>query len=250
MFMNRYFRIIPILVLVLSLSGCGWWKDFMKKDKPVRNVPEILYQSGVEFYQNGRYKKAIESFTKVKEQYPLNPLALLAEIGIADTHFSDGNYAEADLAYTDFLNLHPTNENIPYVMYQIGMCHYSQIYGIDRDQTETARTAKDFERLIAKFPKSRFAVMAEQKLRECRQRLAEHEFYIGEFYFKQEKYEAALKRFELLAKDYPSVGLDYKTNVYIAETKKRIATEKVKIAKGEMKKRNIARPLNRATGSW
>ena len=240
---------IIILALALTLSGCAWWKDFRSRGKPVRNVPEVLYQNGVEAYQEGRYKRAIEHFTRVKELHPLHPLALLSEIGIADAHFSDENYAEADLAYTDFLNLHPTHENIPYVMYQIGMCHYNQMHSIDRDQTETVRTAKDFERLIAKYPNSKFALMAEKKLLECRQRMAEHEFYIGEFYFKRDKYEAALKRFEFLAKNYPAVGLDYKTNVYLTETRKRLAEEKAKLARGEEKKKELS-PEYRGIGIW
>lgn len=227
---------LVILIIALSLSGCGWWKDLWTKNKRVQNVPEILYQSGVEAFQEGRYKRAVEHFTRVKEQFPLHQLALMAEIGIADAHFSDKQYAEADLAYTDYLNLHPTNENIPYVMYQIGMCHYNQMQTIDRDQTETIRTAKDFERLIARFPTSKFALMAEKKLLECRQRLAQHEFYVGEFYFKRGHYKAALKRFEYVASNYPALGLDYQTSRYLAESQKRLFQEEVQKAKEEAQK--------------
>ena len=130
----------------------------------------------------------------------------MAEIGIADAQFSDKKYPEAELAYTDYLNLHPTNENISYVMYQIGMCHYNQIQTIDRDQTEAIRAAKDFEKLMARFPNSKFAVLAEKKLHECQQKLAQNEFYVGEFYFKRGHFLAASKRFEYLAKNYPSLG--------------------------------------------
>jgi len=247
--MSRKTGLLIMLVLVLSLSGCGWWKDYTTRNKRIGNSPETIYPVGIAAYQEGRYKRAIEHFTRVKEQFPLHPLALMAEMGIADAHFSDGQYAEADLAYTDFLNLHPTNENIPYVMYQIGMCHYNQMLSTDRDQSDTVRTAKDFERLIARFPASKFALLAEQKLRDCRQRLAKSEFSIAEFYFKREKYKAALLRFELLAKNYPGLGYDYQTNRYLEETKKRYAVEEGKRARGELKKKKED-PQNRATGSW
>ena len=64
--------------------------------------------------------------------------------------------------------------------------------------------------------------------------MAEREFYIGEFYFKQGKYEAALKRFQTVAKIYPHIGLDYKAKAYIAETQKRIlkAEQKKASSKG------------------
>ena len=67
--------------------------------------------------------------------------------------------------------------------------------------------------------------LAEKLLRECKQKMAENEFYVGEFYFKQKRYEAALKRFEFIAKEYAGVGLDLQVEAYIAETKARIARE-------------------------
>lgn len=187
--------------------------------------PEALYRRGYEDYQEGRYKKAVESFLRVKEEHPLSELAILAELGMADAYFSDEEYGEAEVTYRDFINLHPTNENLPYAMYQLGMCHFKQISSIDRDQTETLRTKKQFETLMARFPNSKFSFLAEKMLLECKKLLAEQEFYVGEFYFTRKKYKAALGRFELIAKQYANVGLDYKIDYYIGETKRRLAEQ-------------------------
>jgi outer membrane protein assembly factor BamD len=214
-----------LLVFIFFISGCGWWKDFWKRPERTRATPEGLYSRGVEAYQDGRYKRAIESFQRLKEEYPLHQMAIMAELGIADSHFSDEEYAEAEIAYNDFINLHPTNDNLPYAMYQLGMCHYKQMFGIDRDQTETKKARKEFERLIARFPSSKFSFMAEKMLRDCKQRLGEHEFYVGHFYFKINKYKAALKRFEIISRDYANLGLDYKVAYFIGETKRRLAEE-------------------------
>jgi outer membrane protein assembly factor BamD len=225
--------LILIVIVVFSLSGCGLWTHIThlwEKPDRTRGTPEQLYQRGYDAYQDGWYKRAIEYFQKVRDQYPLSKLALLAELGIADSHFSDAEYGEAELAYTDFINLHPTNENVPYAIYQLGMCHYKQMYSIDRDQTETNKARKEFERLIARFPNSKFSLMAEKTLRECKRNLAEHEFYVGNFYFKKKQYKSALKRFETVAKDYANLGLDYKVSYFIGETKKRIADEEARKA--------------------
>ncbi|MCX7816241.1 MAG: outer membrane protein assembly factor BamD [Syntrophales bacterium] len=222
--------------LLLTFTGCAWWKDLWGRRKMARGTPEALYAAGVEAYKDGRYKRAIEHFTRLKEQFPIHHLAIMAEIGIGDAYFSEGNYAEAELAYTDFLNLHPTNEHVPYVIYQLGMCHYKQMMSIDRDQTSTIRAVKEFEKLITRYPQSKFAPLAEQKLQECRRRLAEHEFYVGEFYFKQKKYRAAIKRFEYIEKNYPNLGLDYKTKTYLKEARERLAKEEAKTDKREIEK--------------
>mgnify|MGYP001766010390 CR=1 FL=1 len=223
---------LPVLaVMVLFLSGCGWWaevKEWWRPSDMARATPEGLYQKGAREYQEGRYKKAIESFQRVKERYPLHPMAIMAELGIADSHYSDKEYAEAEIAYGDFINLHPTNENLPYAMYQLGMCHFNQIGSIDRDQTETIKAKKEFEKLVARYPDSKFALLAEQNILACRKKLAEKEFYVANFYFKMKKYKAALHRFEEIAKNYAGVGLDYKVDYFIGEAKKRLAIEETK----------------------
>ena len=98
----------------------------------------------------------------------MSTLAITAELGVGDAYFSGKQYLEAELVYSEFLNLHPTNENLPYVMYQIGMCHFNEISTIDRDQTETFKALKEFERLMARFPQSKFSFMAEKMIRECK----------------------------------------------------------------------------------
>lgn len=226
--MRRVARILILLTFVGILSGCAWWKDFWNRGEISRGGPEELYRQGFDAYQDGRYKRAVEIFQRIREEHPLSQVALMAELGIADAHFSDGEFGEAELAYTDFLNLHPTNENIPYVLYQLGMCHYKQIMGVDLDQTETVKAKKEFERLIARYPASQFAAMAEKMLTECRKRLCEQEFYVARFYYRQDKHQAALKRFETIAREYANLGFDDAVNEYIRKIKERIAAEERK----------------------
>ncbi len=222
-------RISIILALLFICSGCSFDKatilSFFQKSEPVRSTPEALYSRGTQAFQDGSYKKAREFYTRLKEEHPLHDLAILADLGIADSYFSDKEYVEAENAYRDFITLYPTNENVPYAHYQTGMCHFLQIGAIDRDQTETIKARREFEKLVTRYPQSKFSTLAEKMIRECKSKLAEHEFYIGNFYFKQKKYEAALKRFEAVARDYAGVGLDLKVDAYIAEAKARLAEE-------------------------
>jgi outer membrane protein assembly factor BamD len=229
---NIKIKIILLAVLLpLVLSGCSIL-NFFSKHEMAKASPEGLYASASSEYKNGSYKKAREHFMRLKEEYPLHEMAILAEIGIADSYYSDKDYAEAENAYKDFMALHPVNDNLPYVIYQMGMCHYNQMEAIDRDQTETISARKEFERLSARYPDSKFTPMAEKTLREVKQKLAEREFYIGKFYVKQKKYQAALSRFEKIAHDYSNIGVDYKVEYYIKEMKEKIAEEeKIKLKK-------------------
>jgi tetratricopeptide (TPR) repeat protein len=103
-------RIILSILLSCLISGCAFWKS---RDVALNN-PETLYQQGYADYQKARYEKAIEKFQQLKEQYPLHELALRAELGIADAYFSKEEYGYAEIAYNDFVNLHPANVNTFY----------------------------------------------------------------------------------------------------------------------------------------
>ena len=223
--------VLLVLLLPLVFSGCSYFNIFSKREM-AKTSPEGLYSRASAEYKDGYYKKAQESFLKLKEEYPLHELAILAEVGIADSLYSDKEYAEAESAYSDFLSLHPTNKNVPYALYQLGMCHYNEIGDIDRDQTETIKAKKEWEKLVARYPENKFSAMAEKLIRECKQKLAEQEFYVGRYYLRKKKYQAALSRFEKVARDYANVGLDYKIEYYINETKIKIAEEeKLKLKK-------------------
>jgi outer membrane protein assembly factor BamD len=222
-----------IFIIIMScLPGCSL---FSSKKESHLSSPQAIYEKGVDYYQRKKYRDSVNLFQRVKEEYPLSEYALMAELLIADAYFSEKQFIEAEAAYAEFVNLHPTNPNLPYVIYQLGMCHFEQIMLIDRDQSATLNAIKEFKRLIAQFPSSKYAILAEKHIRYCRQHLAEHEFYIGHFYFKTKRYHAAMKRFETVAREYPHLGLDYKVAYYIQETKKNIVIQdKEKLAK-EMK---------------
>lgn len=217
-------KLTLIIIIITCLTGCAWWNS---KDAPPTN-PETIYDQGYNYYQKGNYEEAIASFQKLKEEYPLSELAIRAELGIADAHFSMEEYGYAEAAYTAFAKLHPASEYLPYVIYQSGMCHYKQILSIDRDQTPTRNALKEFERLVIRFPGSAFSAMATKYIRDCKVLLADQEFYVGELYFKMKHYKAAMRRFEGLVKNYAHLGLDDKLQSIMAETKKRLAATKDK----------------------
>lgn len=192
---------LPWVVLWISalLAGCAWFHQ-----ERVRS-PEELASQGMEEFDGKDYSDAIKTFTALKERYPYSRYAILAELKLADAYFHDERYPEAISAYEDFARLHPKNEATPYVLYQIGECHYRQLLTIDRDQTATHQAILAFERLLRSHPSSPYEENAVKKIRSCRQRLVDHEVYVGRFYYKSEQYRAALGRFEGVLHGYEDV---------------------------------------------
>ncbi len=213
--MNRF--VVLCLLMGVLFGGCAL---FETQEEMTANE---LAQAGMAAFERGKYRRAIESFETLRDWYPFSKYASLAELKTADAYYHLEEYEEAVYAYEAFESLHPRNEAIPYVIYQIGRCYYEQMESIDRDQTATRKALDTFQRLRQAFPKSAYSMKAESHVKECYERLAGHEFYVGMFYYKSKHYKTALDRFQTVLDDYPTVGdLRWKARKYIALSKEQM----------------------------
>jgi outer membrane protein assembly factor BamD len=207
-------RLVMLLLLPVLISGIGGCDSYLVKfyfgdtfgkgsSSTTEKSAEQLAADGMQKMQKKEYEDAVKDFRNLKEHYPYSKYAMLAELKLGDAHFHNKEYAEAALAYEEFARLHPRNEVIPYVLYQIGMCHFLSFTTVDRDQEETRLAIEAFQRLIQSFPDSEYALKANKQLFECQKRIAAHEFQVGRIYFVMEEYFAAKERLELVNRKYP-----------------------------------------------
>jgi outer membrane protein assembly factor BamD len=198
---------IFLLIVFSLLLGCS-----KKGIKTLEGDPELLYKQGLARFNKRDYEEAKKKFELLKASFPDSPpYTIWAELKIGDCDFFRKEYVEAIAAYEEFKKIHPTHEEIPYVHYQIGMAYYNQMLTFDRDQTPTQKALSNFEYLIANYPSSLFTEKAEEKTGICRKRLAEHEFYIGDYYYKKGKFKAASVRFQGLIEKFPKMPEEDKT---------------------------------------
>ena len=202
--MGRKLACAVFLLLCLwfigGLTGCAC----LTGSKETESAEELA-ENGMEAFEDEDYHDALKAFTTLKERYPYSRYAILAELKVADAHFYREEYPEAVSAYEDFIHLHPKNEAIPYVLYQIGACYYEQLLSEDRDQTPTYQAIIAFERLLKEHPESAYGSQARKRIQDCRKLLADHELYVANFYYKSKYYRAALRRFEALLAGYSDV---------------------------------------------
>ncbi|MBW1690373.1 MAG: outer membrane protein assembly factor BamD [Deltaproteobacteria bacterium] len=213
---------IVALLVVSFCVGCSLFGKGKKPEKP----PEVLMSEGMAKFADGYYEEAAELFRELKDRYPYSNLAIHAELRLGDSLLENDEFEEAIEVYKEFESLHPKNKSIPYVIYQQGMCYFRRIRTIDRDQTNARKALNEFERLIRTFPNNQYSLKAEDHVERCLTNLAEHEFYVGHFYFRNGHYGAALKRFENLLEQYPNHGPREKALDYIARCEQRLAHRK------------------------
>ncbi|MDR0356406.1 MAG: outer membrane protein assembly factor BamD [Deltaproteobacteria bacterium] len=228
---GRFFAPGLALVLLLFASGCGSTMNYVKSMFGYADPPQgVLGDESVSLATRAQermeaddYKEAAQLFQQLRDQYPYSRLAVLADLRLGDAYYLDGKYIEAFAAYKAFEERHPTNDAIPYALYQEGMCHFMQMKGVDRDQTPSVIAIRTFANLVESYPDSKYAAMAKARIAEAQNNLAGHEFYIGEFYYKRKDYSAALNRFKGIITYYPDSGYHQRAINYIAEYRDMVA---------------------------
>lgn len=168
---------------------------------------EALFKEGLAFFEKKSYKKAIAYFKELTSNYPESELKTEARLLLADAYFANRQFDEAAEAYLNFRGAHPTHVKIPYAVYRTGLSYFQQLGKIDRDQSIAQKALTEFEGLVAEFPSSEYASDAREKRGQAKSFLAKREFYVGEFYYRQGKYNAALGRFFTILEKYSDTEL-------------------------------------------
>ena len=222
-----FLPLLLALCLLLSFSGCADLKktfNFTSIDEEGNevkgadiNLPakDLLIQ-GMDDYNVGKYFTAVDFFNDILNRFPFSPEATLAELKAADCSYYLERYAEALLLYEEFENRHPTNESIPYVMYQKAMCNYKQIDRVDRDTAGAIKSIEQFNRLIKAYPDSPYTGEAKTRIKTATEFLANHEYFVVEYYVRTAKYDQAIVRLKYLLVMYPESDIAPKAKQLLA----------------------------------
>lgn len=202
----RQITITNILKLLFISIFSGFLFSCSSEEKKASTAEEA-YQIAQDFEKDERYIVAIQRYTDVKNKFPYSSFATMAELAIADVQFKSEDYAEAQISYQMFRELHPKHPKIDYVIFRTGLSYFMQLpETIDRDLTLATDAIYSFNEIIKKFPNSDYLAEAKDYRQKAFVMLGEKELYIADFYFKQELYDSALLRYESAFKKYGEFG--------------------------------------------
>ncbi|MBU2451931.1 MAG: outer membrane protein assembly factor BamD, partial [Proteobacteria bacterium] len=156
-------KLFVVLTMIVLLSGCSLFESSHDMGKSA----EELASEGASAFISEDYKTAIKAYTDLKDWYPFSRYASLAELKIADAHFSLEEYDEAILGYEEFEKMHPKNDAIPYVIYRTGLSWFNQLGTVDRDHTPAKNSLIQFNRLMDQFPENEYAKPAKENIKKC-----------------------------------------------------------------------------------
>ncbi len=189
-----FFASFLTLLFLLPLSGCS-------KGKKKMDLSDYeLLTFGEKDMSKERYAKARESFQRIIDEYPDSELRKEALLRLGDSYYNNEDYEEAKIEYTKYLEMFPATPMAAKAQYYLAMSSFMMVRNPERDQTATRQALKEFDKVIKKYPGSEFAKKAAEKMQVCNLWLAQGDFNIAMFYYKQKAYQSAIWRFSNLLK--------------------------------------------------
>jgi outer membrane protein assembly factor BamD len=195
-----------VWILVLAfVSACASGP----KKPPVGTLEpdKFLWERGTDELNKKHWLTSREYFRQLMDSYPQSTYRADAKLGLADTYLGEGSAESTVLAineYREFLSFYPTHERAFYAQFKLGMCHFYQMHGPDRDQTETHEAIAELTAFVQRYANSPLIGEGRARLREARDRLSDSDYRVAYFYLRTQKFPpAAIDRFNAILKNDP-----------------------------------------------
>lgn len=215
--MTMFRRLCLVALGLLVLSGCS-------SNAPATTSPgeadKLLLERGTLALKEEKWTTARQYFSELLESYPQSPLRAEAKLGVGDSYLGENNsasYVYALNEYREFLAFYPTNQRADYAQLQLGMVHFKQMLGPQRDQTETKEAIRELQMFVDRYPNSPLLAEAKARLREAKDRLSDSEYAVGFSYLRMQYFVGAIGRFMPLLKNDPEYTRKDSVYFYLAE---------------------------------
>ena len=209
--MTRKVLLVSFLALMLPLASMAGIFRHKKSQNPLENLDskqpdKVLFDRSMDFMKHSKYEQARTTLQVLINTYPDSEYIARAKLAIGDAWYNEGGttgLAQAEIEYKDFITFFPNMPEAAEAQLKVANIHYRQMEKPDRDSTHARRAEEEYQQLILQFPDSKLVPLAQQRLREVQEVLAEKEFGVGKQYFMRESWPAAIARLQTAVDTYP-----------------------------------------------
>jgi outer membrane protein assembly factor BamD len=201
---------VLLLVVAFLATGCG---RNSKKDADEGVPVDQLYQKAHEQMTRGNWSGAEKTFKRLVAQYPYGPYTEQALMETAYAQFKAGNHEDAVSTIDRFIRTYPTHRNIAYFYYLRGLANSNRdavfmqrVWSLDpsrRDLASPQQAYDDFSRVVQRYPNSKYAADARQRMVELRNMFARHEMDTALYYMRRGAWLSAISRAQYILETYP-----------------------------------------------
>ena len=215
--MKRILPLIQSLFLALffsfTLNGCAIFGAPTEIDETKGWQADKIYQAGEASMLDKDYDKALKYFQVLESRFPHGKYATQAQLEIMYAQYKKQDPVSTVAAADRFIKLHPDHPNVDYAYYMKGLATFNERGLIeqytkqeisDRDPKSLKQSFAALKELTERYPKSRYAKDAAQRMVYLVNTLAQGEMAVARYYMKRTAYLAALNRAKYVLEYYPN----------------------------------------------
>lgn len=201
-------RLLLIVIFGLALAACA---NNDEQQTEVQNITEA-YEKAQESIARGNFRRGIQIFEAIQARYPFSDLSRQIQLELMYAYYKSGQTEQAVDASETFMRENPIHPRVDYALYIQGLCYFDDDPGMlerlfrrdttNRPPKELERAYVSFRRLVERFPASEYAPDAEQRMLYIKDRLADYENHVADYYLRRGAYVAALNRAKAALEQY------------------------------------------------
>ncbi len=197
---------LALCIALLAVGGCRSTRDVPQSD------PEVVYRRAHQALRSYDFNTAIRLYEALTARYPFTDQARQARLDLIYAYYRAGENESAIDAADQFIRENPTHPRVDYAWYIKGLVDFERtpnaierLFGVDlteRPPTSARKAFDAFKTVVERYPRSEYAHDARQRMIYLRNRLADYEVHVAEYYMRRGAYVAAAKRAKQAIEQY------------------------------------------------
>jgi outer membrane protein assembly factor BamD len=192
--------------MALLATGCRSHRNDAKSG------PATIYARAQKAMKNSSYGEAIKQLEALQSRFPFSEPARQAQLDLIYAYYKNREVDPAIDAADTFIRENPTNPRVDYAYYMKGLVYFERQanflerwFNVDLSRRPPLNAKKSFEALddlVKKYPHSQYVGDARQRMIFLRNRLADFELYVAQYYMRRGAYVGALNRAKFCIENY------------------------------------------------
>jgi outer membrane protein assembly factor BamD len=254
MLSNQRWPLLATLFAMALFAGCGGDSALRtaSSDPTTQTDPDKLYAAAQYDMRTSNFREAITQYEQLEARFPFSNAAKQAQIDLMYAYYKSRQPESAIDQADQFMRENPTHPRVDYAYYIKGLVYFDRSPNFlerwfkadltERPPTDARKSFQSFQTLLQRFPDSEYADDSRQRMVFLRNRLADYEVHVAEFYLSRGIYVGAVNRAKFTLENYDGApamkrALEVMKSAYTALDLKELAADADKVLK-----ENFAKP--------
>ena len=191
-------RLIPVILLLITVTSCGEYEKLLKSSDY-----ELKKQKVYDYYDDGKYVKAIELLEQILPRYRATEEAEQLSWLNAQAYYRTRDYIMAGSYFQTFAETYPGSRNAEEAFFLSASCDYFMSPRPELDQASSRKAIEGFRIFMSRYPNSMYTDVCKTRIKEMEENLVEKSYLSARLYFDLGQYRAATVSLANSLKEYP-----------------------------------------------